>query len=60
MAILLNLVKLVGRICDIFLLRCALPERSMKICTKGVLGMEISKIAGNTTTFQSFPPKSGN
>ena len=51
---------LVGRICDIFWLRCALPERSMEICTKRVLGMQISKIAGNGTAFQSFPPKIGN
>ena len=32
----------------------------MKICTKGVLGMQISKIAGNATAFQRFPPKIGN
>ena len=30
------------------------------ICTKGVLGMQISKIAGNATAFQMLPPKIGN
>ena len=53
----LKVTKIVERICNIFSLTCALPERSVKSWPKGFLSMLNSKIAGTTTSFQRFPLK---
>ena len=48
---------LVERMCDIFCLSCALPDKSMKLCLQGFLSMLISKSAGTTMLFQWFSLK---
>ena len=38
-----------------FLLEVCLPERSMNLCSWGVLSMSLSTITGTTTSFQRCP-----